>query len=188
MGVSTTAFRVSPGEEGFYGQKSSGWGGQFGVEWMALRANGLQTIVKLDYSALFESTTPYLFSSNGGTSIEVEQQVRARMQVLSATLLVGKQMGPARRPNFIAGGGSGIDLFSFGKAETQQRAPGSTAPFKTVSTSPNPGEIRFHLDAYAGISIPLAPKREVRLNAVYRYYCPDFGLPGIQLAYYWTLQ
>ncbi|WP_303311950.1 hypothetical protein [Hymenobacter sp. BT730] len=186
VGVSTTAFPLE--EEGFYGQKSSGWGGQFGVEWMAFRASGLQTKVKLDYTALFESTTPYQVRSNGGTSLDIEERVRARLQFLSATLLIGKQMGPSRRPNFIVGGGTGIDFISLGKVETEQRALGSTASFKIVSTSNNPGELRFHLDAYAGVSIPLSPRQEVRLNAVYRYYMPDFGLPGIQLGYYWILQ
>ncbi|WP_157547517.1 hypothetical protein [Hymenobacter sp. DG25A] len=188
IGVSTNALRVPLGEEGFYGQKPSGWGGQFGVEWLAFRASGLQTIVKLDYSALFESTPPYQVISNGGTSIDIEERLRARLQFLSATLLIGKQIWPARRPNLIVGGGTGIDLISLGEVETEQRALGSTASFKVVSTSNNPGELRFHLDAYAGVSIPLSPRREVRLNAVYRHYIPDFGLPGIQLAYYWTLQ
>ena len=167
----------------------SGWGQFAGLEWTAVRANGLQMGLSGHFSRL--TLTSHTYTEQSLMQSATERQNQSTAQLIGLALSVGKRLGHPGRPHFYMGGimGSGYVLRINNTA--MARPVGSSTPFQTTATYSNSGDSApvastAYISAEAGIVLPLRTLSELRLTAVYqKYVFNNIHTVGVQVNYWW---
>lgn len=188
--VGAVRLHHTPDKNDWDDRAASGPGWQVAGEWNWQRSNGTQTSTQLEYTQINLQTSPYVTEYLGGQPV-TEQRQRIHGGLIAGTVTFGQRLGRPQRPNLWLGGGAGLTLGLpfLTRREVQERPAGGAAAFQTVakdltiSVGPGGGP---HLEALAGVLLPLAERRELRLNALYRnYVLGHLSLWGVQVAYSW---
>ncbi|WP_139920682.1 hypothetical protein [Hymenobacter sp. DG01] len=156
-----------------------------GLEWIHVRASGLQTTLSTSYAASSGKTELRATSPQALT----EEQVFLRQRTLDITVGIGRRLGRPGRLALVPGIGVGGLYNLRSEATVKERPRGSSAPLQTVAVYQDRTGFLMHAEAVLGAVLPLGAQQEVRLAAFYQYYV--FGLDikrgavGLQLAYDW---
>ncbi|GAB2794690.1 hypothetical protein HNQ93_003910 [Hymenobacter luteus] len=156
-----------------------------GLEWVHVRASGLQTVLSVSYAAWSNRTElnpPF-------PQALTEEQTFYRQQTLDLAIGIGRRLGRPGRVAVVPGIGFGGLYFLHSEATVKERPRGSNIPLQTSNVYRGDNGLMVHAEATLGAVLPLGNHQEVRLGAFYRYYL--YGVRGVwgeaslQLAYDW---
>lgn len=162
-------------------QSANGQGYQIGLEWVNVRANGLQTTLSGSYFYLSEKTPIYRDDFPESAYV----QYLNRYKLLDIAITVGKRFGRPSRPSFLLGMGVGGTYNLNSEFETKQHLT-NPASLQTTGVYQESGGVRMHVGVNAGTIVPLGTHHEVRVAAAYQHYIfARMHTVGLQLAYTW---
>ncbi|UYZ63610.1 hypothetical protein [Hymenobacter weizhouensis] len=184
IGVHTGGQQLTPFKGKFWQPNQGTWQSwEAGFDWIAQRANGLQTVLSASYLHFAGKTSPYQAISTTGAT--VEQRGSGSSGVLLGNVQVTQRLGnPRRRLQPITGVGIGLGYMAWERSITEQRLPNSSSSFQTTAVDTDAGGAVFRVEALAGVLLPIGVRKDASVSVHYQYYYSAFQSIGLQIAYH----
>ncbi|UOQ77841.1 hypothetical protein MUN84_04065 [Hymenobacter sp. 5516J-16] len=163
------------------GQSANGQGYQLGLEWVNVRANGLQTTLSGSYFYLSDKTSVYRYAF---PEAAYRQDIN-RYKLLDINVTAGKRFGRPSRPALLLGIGTGGTYNLNSETEVKQHLT-NPASLQTSDVHQESGGAKIHVGFTTGTIVPIGTHHEMRMAATYQHYIlSGLHIIGLQLGYTW---